>query len=160
MNSGIRFITGSRDMVFGEIPYTIDENGRIIPIENSENKDITGKKPLSILVVNNIPGYEKTFGSFSSIVSDQWLKRSEIRIDACPEILDLPVEKNQTWIFVNSRDEELLAAFKKSHPFHSARVVTAGSDPNSYFALIDILSKLRYYSTGYDGIILLGTSDR
>lgn len=124
ISTGVRFLTGNKEVEFGEIPYEINEDGLIIPLRGSSTSGGINSSKLKILVVNNIPGYEKSFGNFSLIVSEQWYKRTGLRIDTCGEVFDLPLDKNKTYMFVNSRKEDLLSALGEAHPFHEAEIIT------------------------------------
>jgi LCP family protein required for cell wall assembly len=160
----IGFLSGERQIHFSRLPVKIDEEGNVFPIigmvdHASENSSADPR----ILVLNNIPGYQGALGNFSEIVSGQWKTRTGIDIDVFPD--ELPLEDfipRKSYIFINSREDDVLENFRKAHPFHNAQIfrVYKLEGLKQYFEVVRWLASGRFYKSGYDAIVILGVSGK
>lgn len=160
----VGFLSGEKRIYFSKLPVEIDEDGYVYPAIGTEDH-APGDSPTDprILVINNIPGYQGTLGNFSDIVSGQWKKRTGIDIDAFPGEVSLEdLVPRKSYIFINSRENEVLEDFRKAHPFHNAQIfrVYKLEGLEQYFEVIHWLASERFYKGGYDAIVVLGVSGR
>ncbi len=161
------FLRGSRSITFSQIDYYLDRDGQIIPREPATTTVQTPVEPVasspSILVVNNIPDYETRLGNFAETVKNQWLKQAGIKVEATGIIPEISgIEKRETYLFINSRASEVRDAFSLAHLYHNPVVITTYNFANieKYYALLDSLSKERFYPATYDAMVLLGVGGK
>ena len=161
------FLRSSRSITFSQIDYYLDRDGQIIPREPAATTVQTPVEPVasspSILVVNNIPDYETRLGNFAETVKNQWLKQAGIKVEATGIIPEISgIEKRETYLFINSRASEVRDAFSLAHLYHNPVVITTYNFANieKYYALLDSLSKERFYPATYDAMVLLGVGGK
>ena len=161
------FLRGSRSITFSQIDYYLDRDGQIIPREPAATTVQTPVTPTvsspTILVINNIPDYQTRLGDFVETVKSQWLKQASIKVEATGIVPEIPgIEKRETYLFINSRASEVRDAFSLAHLYHNPGVITTYNFANieKYYALLDSLSKERFYPVTYDALVLLGVGGR
>ena len=162
----VAFFTGKRSVSFTQIDYYIDDEGQIVPTGPGSDEpkavEIESKSP-KILVINNIPDYEERFGDFAETIKSQWLAQAGVKVDATGFVPNISgIEKRDTYLFINSKDSEIRELFSKAHVYHRPFVMLTSSfgGLDYYYALIDSLSKNRFYPAKYDAYVLLGVGGR
>ena len=152
------FVTNKSGLTINTLPYTIDENGNIIPIV--ESPVIAEEKEPRILIINNIPDFSR-YGNFSQIVKGQWRKRTGLEVLTCDKIPELEIfEKRKTYAFLNNENFELTQMFKTAQPYHSAEyfITYELEGLGLYYRLREWIADQNIYFDYFDAIILLGVS--